>query len=128
MKALVIAEPWVGKILRGEKTWEMRSRGCKIRGLIALVRKGSGHVVGTAELADCLSPLQTAEAYAAAEARHGIPPAEQPKAIAGGWVIPWVLKGVRPLARPVPYRHPSGAVTWVNLEPDVIAAVEAQRP
>jgi hypothetical protein len=122
----VIAEPWIGKILRGEKSWEMRSRGCNIRGKIALIRKGSGQVVGTAELAGCLPPLTTAGAYAAAEPQHAIPPADQPRAFAGGWITPWVLADVRALPMPVAYRHPSGAVTWVNLDAEVAEAVHRQ--
>ncbi|HUO11163.1 MAG TPA: hypothetical protein VMU37_00250, partial [Caulobacteraceae bacterium] len=94
---------------------------CTIRGPIGLIRKGSGQVVATAELADCLPPLLTAETYAAAEPRHGIPPAQQAAAMAGGWLTPWVLENIHPL--PVGYRHPSGAVTWVNLEPEVAEAV-----
>ena len=52
MKALVIDEPWITAILKGEKTWEMRKRNCKIRGEIALIRKGSGLVVGTAHVVE----------------------------------------------------------------------------
>lgn len=48
MDALVIAEPWIGLILDGSKTWEMRSRATRKRGRIALIRKGSGQVVGVA--------------------------------------------------------------------------------
>jgi len=32
------------------------------------------------------------------------------------------------LKQPVPYRYPSGAVIWVNLDPDVVAKVEHQLP
>src|SRR5882724_4451059 len=52
MKALVIDEPWITAILKGDKTWEMRKKNCKIRGEIALIRKGSGLVVGTAHVVD----------------------------------------------------------------------------
>ena len=47
MKALIVDEPWISAILRGEKTWEMRKTGCNLRGSIALIRKGAGHVVGS---------------------------------------------------------------------------------
>lgn len=36
------------------------------------------------------------------------------------------LEDAASLAEPVSYRHPFGAVTWVNLEPDVAAAIQAQ--
>lgn len=126
MRALVIDEPWISAILKGHKTWEMRKRNCNIRGPIALVRKGSGHVVGVANLVDSRPALTTREAYAAAEDKHQIPPERQASAFRDGWVTPWVISGARALSRPVPYRHPSGAVIWVTLDPDVADAVKAQ--
>lgn len=126
MKALVIDEPWIGLILKGKKTWEMRKRVCKMRGPIALIRKGSGQVVGVAEVTDCRPPLMTFEAYAAAEARHRVPPERQERGFAEGWRTPWVLANARPLNKPVPYKHPLGAVIWVNLEPGTAAKVKAQ--
>jgi hypothetical protein len=38
----------------------------------------------------------------------------------------WVLQSAAQLRQPVPYRHPAGAVIWVNLDPEVAAAVERQ--
>jgi hypothetical protein len=35
------------------------------------------------------------------------------------WVIPWKLSDITPLARPIPYEHKSGAVTWVTFSDDV---------
>jgi hypothetical protein len=126
MKALIVDEPWINAILRGEKTWEMRKTGCKPRGPIALIRKGSGHVVGVAEVTDCLPPLGTREAYASAESFHRVPSSDLEHAFAEGWRTPWVLAKARPLLKPVPYKHPSGAVIWVNLGPETAEKVEAQ--
>jgi hypothetical protein len=126
MKALVVDEPWIGMILRGEKTWEMRKGVCKYRGPIALIRKGSGQVVGTARVVDCRPALDTSAAYAAAQPHHGILPARQGQAFADGWRTPWVLAEARRLPHAVPYKHPSGAVIWVNLAPDVATQVEVQ--
>lgn len=79
-KGLVIRDPWIGKILSGQKTWEMRSWPTRQRELCALIRKGSGKVVGLAELADCRPAIATLSEYAMAERYHQIPPAEQPSA------------------------------------------------
>lgn len=116
-QALIIDEPWIGHIMAGRKTWEMRSRATTKRGPIALVRKGSGQIVATARITDCLPPL-TAAAMADAFDRHRIP---QSMIEQSGykWFIPWVLADVQILDRPMPYRHPSGAVTWVDLAPEV---------
>ena len=121
MKALVIDEPWISLILSGEKTWQMRKGVCKLRGPIALIPKGSGQVVGTAKVRDCRPPLMTREAYAEAEPYHRMPPARQERASADRWRT----GNARPLSQPVRYKHPSGGVIWVNLEPEVVAKVEA---
>ncbi len=126
MKGLVIDEPWIGKILRREKTWEMRKTACHQRGQIALIRKGSGLVVGVANVVDSLAPIPTRGAYADAEPFHGIPPDRQERAFADGWTIPWVLAEARPLASPVQYRHPPGAVIWVNLGEAIATAIAEQ--
>lgn len=125
MKALIIDRPWIDRILAGHKTWEMRSKTVRLRGPIGLIRKGSGQVVGTAVLTDCLAPL-TPEGFAASERHHTIAPHEQGPAIAGNWTIPWVLADARPLAMPVRYVHRQGAVVWVNLDPEVADAVRQQ--
>lgn len=126
MKALIIRSPWIDLILSGRKVWEMRSRATHIRGRIALIRAGSGQVVGTACLSDCLSSLD-ANAMARFEDRHAIPVGGQADALARGWTVPWVLTDVRCLPQPVPYVHPFGAVTWVELSPSVVDAMAAHR-
>jgi hypothetical protein len=126
MKGLIIDEPWIGLILLGKKTWEMRKTACHHRGRIALIRKGSGRIIGTADVINSLPSLDTAEAYAGAESKHCIPPSRQERAFSDGWRTPWVLANARALDAPVPYKHPSGAVIWVNLDPKVKMAVEAQ--
>ncbi len=110
MKALISDEPWMTAILNGEKTWEMRKKNCNIRGQIALIRKGSGQVVGIANVVDSKPPLATRADYAAAERHHRIPPAWQERSFMDGWRTPWVLANARPLQRPVRYDHPFGAV------------------
>jgi len=126
-RGLVIDEPWIGLILAGRKTWEMRSRDTKVRGPIGLVRKGSGKVFGIADLVDSRAPLPARE-YARHEQFHCIPQDRQAGAIAGGWTRPWVLTNVRALRTPVRYRHRPGAVIWVTLEPEVTAQIRSNDP
>jgi len=126
MKALVIDEPWIGLILRGEKTWEMRKTACHQRGLIGLIKKGSRQVVGVATIAGSLPPIADPDSYRAAEPKHRIPLDRQGQAFSDGWRTPWVIENARPLTRPVNYHHPFGAVIWVNLDPDVAETVAEQ--
>ncbi|WP_202799818.1 ASCH domain-containing protein [Rhodanobacter fulvus] len=116
MKGLVIDEPWISKILRGEKIWEMRTTTTAIRGRIALIRKGSGTVVGAADLVDSIGPLD-AIACRAHRDKHGIPSNHDDALLR--WNHAWVLKNAKPLVRPVVYHHPNGAVIWVNLADSV---------
>ena len=124
-RGLVIADPWIGYILDGSKTWEMRSSATSVRGPFALIRKGTGAVWGVANLVDSLPPLSPEEMIAT-HARHLIPAEMIRSGEVAKWNTPWVLADVRPLAKPVPYKHPYGAVTWVTLEPDVCAAIARQ--
>ncbi|TWI56456.1 ASCH domain-containing protein [Bradyrhizobium huanghuaihaiense] len=126
MKAIVVREPYASLILRGEKTWEMRKAACHYRGVVAVISKGSGTVVGTAEIVDSLSSIDSLEEYAQAEPKHRVPQNLQRQAFSDGWRTPWVLLNGRRLTTPVLYKHPSGAVIWVNLSEDVTAKVRQQ--
>jgi hypothetical protein len=121
LKGLVIDQPWIGKILNGEKTWEMRSRGTAVRGPVALIEKGTGTVVGLASIVDSLPALAPGQMQSHF-ARHRIPEA-MVRQEGFRWFTPWVLADVRRLQTPVSYQHPRGAVTWVNLSPADEAAV-----
>lgn len=106
---LVIDEPWVSKIISGEKIWEMRSTGTAKRERIALIKKGSGTIVGIATVKDVLGPFSDSE-ISTTFAKHRVP-----FELIGKWRYAWVLDNVRSVATPVPYVHKSGAVTWVTL-------------
>lgn len=117
MKGLVIDEPWIGKILGGEKTWEMRTSATEVRGRIALIRKGSGQVVGVAEVVDSIGPLDDIACRAHRD-KHRIPPSQDEALLR--WNHAWVLENALPMVEPVAYRHPNGAVIWVRLPDDVV--------
>ena len=117
-RGLIIADPWIGHILDGRKDWEMRSQATAVRGWFALIRKGSGTVVGLARLVDCGKALNQAEMIESHE-HHCIPESMIRRGEVAKWVVPWKLVDVRPLMQPVPYEHLSGAVTWVTLSSEV---------
>lgn len=121
MKGLVVKEPWIGLILSGKKTWELRSRDTRVRGRIALIRKRSGTVVGVANLTGTL-PKLSRSALRSNVMCHQVP--EQEIGENFRWNTAWVLEHARPLCERVPYSHPPGAVIWVNLPPEVTTHVE----
>jgi hypothetical protein len=116
MRALIVKEPWVSMILKGEKTWEIRGSNSLIRERIGLIRGGSGQVVGTVELVDSIGPLSRDELLAN-EDKHRVPPSRV-RSIAYKNVYAWVLKNPRALRRPISYAHPPGAQMWVKV-PDI---------
>jgi ASCH domain len=122
MKGLIIDEPWIGMIITGQKTWEMRSRKTATRGRIALIRKGSKTVVGVADLVDTVPKLSRSALKSSID-KHQIPAAEIDEDNYK-YDTAWVFERAQPLRRPVPYPHPTGAVIWVNLDPEVSAIVE----
>lgn len=122
LSGLVIRPEPIEKILRGEKDWEMRSRATQKRGRIALIRQGSGQVVGVAELARCEGPF-TEQAMRDNQHRHRIPLERLNDDEIRKWRTAWVLENVVRLSKPVTYPHPSGAVTWVTLSAGVTAQI-----
>jgi hypothetical protein len=111
---LLIDEPYISMILKGDKTWEMRSQRTGKRERIGLIKKGSCAVYGTIELYDCEGPISKAELKNQNE-RHGISVEQIDAGLLDKWNYAWKLKDVQVFKEPIPYNHPNGAVTWVNL-------------
>lgn len=122
IKGLVIDTPYIDQIIFGDKTWEMRSTATKQRGWIALIRKGSGTVVGVAELVDSIGPF-TNEQMIANQSKHKLTAHQLSNPSIGKWNHGWVLMNARALREPLPYQHNKGAVIWVKLSSGTIQAV-----
>lgn len=126
MKGLIVADPWISHILTGTKTWEMRSERASYRGAIALIRKGTGSVVGLANLVDVLGPF-TKDELSVSFGYHRVPIEQFVIGEQLRWNVAWVLRDAETLLRPVPYKHQSGAVKWVNLPAATARAISAER-
>ena len=100
-------------ILAGKKKWEIRGRKTNVRGTIALIRSGSGLIVGTCELIDVVGPLTLRQlrknAYKTGETASQWRYKPYQKTYA------WVLRRAARFRVSRPYKHPSGAVVWVKL-------------
>ena len=111
MKALIIKQPWIDYILDGRKVWEIRGSNTKIRGKIALIQSGSGLIIGECELMDSI-PLDE-RTYKQGKEFHRIPNTETlPYKKTYAWVIANAIR----YDSPKPYKHPNGAIIWVNLQ------------
>ncbi len=124
-KALVIDHPWISLILGSQKDWEMRSSSTAHRGWFGLIWKGMGSIYGVARLVDVGSSLSPDEMIDAYE-HHRIPEDMIRSGAVAKWNTPWKLADVIRLPKPVRYKHPNGAVTWVNLDNSVSAAIKDQ--
>ncbi len=122
IKGLIIDTPQIDKILSGKKIWEMRSTATKKRGLIALIRKGSGKVIGVARLVDSLGPFSKPEMLAN-QSRHLISAERLADPKVEKWNRAWVMQDAKLFSTPIPYSHPNGAVIWVNLDDKTQVAI-----
>ena len=112
MKGLIIKRPWIDFVLDGTKTWEIRGSNTKIRGEIELIQSGSGLVVGKAELIDC-KELSLPEYQSSSDKHHIIDGLDS---LPYKRTFAWILKNPIRYEKPRPYKHPNGAIIWVNLE------------
>lgn len=110
MKALIIKKPWIDYILDGSKTWEIRGSNTKIRGQIELIQSGSGLVVGFCEIIDSkeLSPLD----YQQNKELHKI---DNVETLPYRKTYAWIIANAERYETPKKYKHPKGAIIWVNL-------------
>jgi hypothetical protein len=112
MKGLIIKSPWIELILEGKKTWEIRGSNTKIRGPIALIKSGSGKVFGEVDIIASrelyLKDSQESRKFHCVESEYS-PKLPYKKTYA------WVMDNPITYKEPIPYKHPMGAVIWVNL-------------
>jgi hypothetical protein len=113
LRALLIQHPNIDQILDGEKTWEIRGSRTHMTGRIALVASGSGTVIGVCNLVESIGPL-TADGFRKNAKKAGMRPSEC-KLGYYRKTYAWVLEKPKYLKKPVPYKHPSGAIIWVKL-------------
>lgn len=92
-----------------------------MRGRIALIRGGSGMVVGLTNLVDVVGPLDSEE-FRAARNKHCIPATEDH--LGERYRYAWVFANTTSLAKPIRYVHTPGAVIWVVLTEEVSQLVE----
>lgn len=110
MNGLIIKEPWIDLILKGKKTWEIRSSNTKIRGKIYLIKSGSGRIFGEANLINSFEiNINQFKNNTDKHCIHEVDYLPYKKHI-----YAWVLKNPIKYKTPKPYTHLRGAVIWVK--------------
>jgi hypothetical protein len=105
----------------------MRSSRTTYRGIVGLILKGSGLVVGAAKLVDSLPPID-ARIFEANRSRHRIPEDMRRQVFEAGWIYPWVLEACYRLTTPISAGQRRGQVIWVPLRVEIADAVLSQTP
>lgn len=110
MDGLIIKDKWLELILSGLKSWEIRGSRTKKRGTIYLIKSGTGHIMGQADIVGCIE--LTKEKYEENKAKHCIETGYEslPYSIPYAWVFENYVR----YKKPIPYKHPQGAVIWVK--------------
>lgn len=112
MDGLIIKQPFIDYILDGSKTWELRGSKTNKRGRIALIRSGSGLIVGEVDLIDCKGPLSNKE-YTKNKDKHKSSSLFRDRHYKKTYA--WILKNPQLYNKSIPYSHPQGAIIWVKL-------------
>jgi hypothetical protein len=122
-RGLMIRDPYITDILLQRKIWEIRGRRTKVRGRIGLIKSGAQHIFGEATLTDVIGPML----FQALLDSWQIGPHDQaelqihqklPYVTSDGKskTFAWIFENIICYEFPIPYRHPSGAVTFVDLK------------
>ena len=109
-RALIVKKKWLDKIFDEGKVWEMRTTRTNIRGEIDLIESGSGLIVGKTEIIGCSDiPIVPSRYFIP---MHKVEDLELIKK----WKWAWILKAnsAKRYDKPIPYKHPKGAVIWVK--------------
>lgn len=115
MYGLIIKKKWLDKILSGEKTLEIRgSKTAHICERIALIESGSSQIKGFCVIRSVIA--LTEEKWETERDRHCVELSFEDLLKRYKTAYAWELTDVIACKQPVPYKHPQGAVIWVNLE------------
>lgn len=112
-KGLIVKSPWIEKIFEGTKTWEIRNKDVHYRGKIYLIKSGTGHIYGECYLID--SKKLTLDEFIKNIDKHHVDDISLLK-YPEDKIYAWIIDKVKLYEKPIAYRHPRGAIIWVNLD------------
>ena len=117
IRGLIVKQPYVSMLARGEKRWEIRRYPTSIRGPVALISRG--WLYGFAELIDVF-PMEVKRLHRYSH-MHRAPREELEKYAAGlEKLYVWVFVNPLPLPKPVKVTYARGAQVWAFLDADEV--------
>jgi hypothetical protein len=114
MRGLIIKPEPLSRIFAGRKVLEIRGTRTNIRGKILLIQSGSGMIVGSCTLVDCLGPL-TIRQYRKFAPKIGLRPSEVGYRLPYTRTFGWLISDAKRFKKPIEFRNPPGAVVWVRV-------------
>lgn len=112
---MLVKSPYIDDILSGIKKWEVRGAPTKLRETIVLIKSGTGHAYGTVDIVGCIE-LSLSEYnkwdYRLLSESDDVSELPYKKTYA------YILENPILFKQPKPYKHPNGAIIWVNLSDD----------
>jgi hypothetical protein len=108
-RALIIKKHWLDMIFDEKKTWEIRGHDTKVRGKIGLIESGSGTIAGECWIN---GSFEVFDRDSTLECLHGI---EDWSHVKYKKPHAWVISNPVRYEKPIPYKHPRGAVIWVKV-------------
>lgn len=124
-QALLVKKPWASLLVSGQKTIELRgSATSKVGQRICIAESGSQVLVGEVVIQKCLL-VAVRDQYGILQDVDGSPSLASLSvlhrvfdltAIPYQKVYAWYVTDCSAYDTPVPYKHPSGAVIWMNLK------------
>jgi len=138
--ALLIKPQWCRKIFEKGKIWEIRGQPCNKRTRFAIAASTTGMLVGEATLINCLKvgkinkntgklmPWSNRHKHKKEFIGQRCNLKKHQIADLGtvtySKVYAWVLDNVVQYKKPLPYKHPQGAIKWVKLCQGYLYAVQ----
>ena len=108
---LVVKDPWLDKILNGQKTWEVRGSNTTKRGLVHLALSGAGgRIVGRCHITDSF-PVKK-RVLQKHFTKHRI---KDLSVVAYRNPHAWVLSKSLRYSKPFVYTHKQGTIVWAIL-------------
>lgn len=119
---LILKEKWLQLVLLGLKTLEIRGKSTKKRGVIGLIKSGTGKVFGQVKIVDSFV-IDRANFHLYRDRHYVADSSNVPYKTIHGWSL------AEPITYDVPvaYDHCRGAQTWVVLQPELRGARKAKK-
>lgn len=112
-KALIIKKEWLDLILTGKKIFEVRGSNTNIRGKIGLIESGSGLIIGECDLVNSIVIDNNNIEYVLDKSCIN-----NSEIINNMYKHPhaWELNNSIRYNQPLKYKHPKGAIIWIDLK------------